>query len=44
MKKVIAVFAVAFLSVKWKGGTAPTLSAISGAVDIVAFYYNGTYY
>ena len=27
--------------VKWTGGTAPTWTSGSGAVDIVTFYYNG---
>jgi hypothetical protein len=31
-------------SVKWPGGTAPTLSTAVGAVDIVTFYYDGTNY
>ena len=31
-------------SVRWPGGTAPTLSAGANAVDIVTFYYNGTNY
>lgn len=31
-------------SVKWKGGTGPTLTSTASAVDIVAFYYDGTYY
>jgi len=31
-------------SVKWPGGTAPTLSTGSGNVDIVRFYYDGTNY
>lgn len=31
-------------TVKWAGGTAPTLSTASGSVDIVTFYYDGTNY
>jgi len=31
-------------TVKWPGGTAPTLSTAVGAVDIVSCYYNGTNY
>lgn len=31
-------------AVKWPGGTAPTLSTGAAAVDIIAFYYNGTNY
>lgn len=31
-------------SVEWVGGTAPTISTGSGAVDIITFYYNGTTY
>lgn len=31
-------------SFKWEGGTAPTLSATAGAVDIVTCFYNGTSY
>jgi len=31
-------------SVKWKGGTAPTLSATAGSIDIVAFYFDGANY
>lgn len=31
-------------SVKWPGGTAPTLSTGANAEDIVTFYYNGTDY
>ena len=31
-------------SVRWPGGTAPTLSTAANAVDIVTFYYNGTNY
>lgn len=31
-------------SVKWPGGTAPTLSAAANAEDIVTFYTNGTDY
>lgn len=29
-------------SVHWSGGTAPTLSTAAGAVDIIAFYWDGT--
>jgi hypothetical protein len=29
-------------SIKWAGGSAPTLSTGVGDVDIVTFYYNGT--
>ena len=31
-------------SVKWPGGTAPTLSTAAGAIDIVSFYFDGTNY
>jgi len=31
-------------SVKWAGGTAPTLSTGANAEDIITFYYNGTSY
>ena len=31
-------------SVKWVGGTEPTWSTDGGSVDIVSFYYDGTYY
>jgi hypothetical protein len=31
-------------SVKWPGGTAPTLTATGNAIDIVTFYFDGTYY
>ena len=31
-------------TVKWVGGSAPTLSTAAGAVDIVSFYYDGTNY
>lgn len=31
-------------AVEWPGGTAPTISTGSGAVDILTFYYNGTTY
>jgi len=31
-------------TIKWVGGSAPTLSAGSGAIDIITFYWNGTYY
>ena len=31
-------------AVKWPGGTAPTLSTGSAAVDLVAFYFDGTSY
>lgn len=31
-------------TVKWPGGTAPTLTTDASAVDIVSFYYNGTSY
>ena len=31
-------------SVKWSGGTAPTLSTTAGRTDIVSLYYNGTNY
>ena len=29
-------------SVKWPGGTAPTLTTAANAVDIITFYYDGT--
>lgn len=32
------------VSVKWSGGTAPTLSTAASAVDIVSFYFDGTSY
>lgn len=31
-------------TVKWPGGTAPTLSTAANSVDIVTFYYDGTNY
>lgn len=31
-------------SVKWSGGTAPTLSTAANSIDIVTFYYDGTNY
>ena len=31
-------------SVKWSGGTAPTLTATNGQTDLVALFYNGTNY
>lgn len=31
-------------SVKWAGGTAPTLTTTASAIDIVSFYYDGTDY
>ena len=31
-------------SVKWPGGTAPTLTTTANAIDIIAFYYDGTNY
>jgi len=31
-------------SVIWSGGTAPTLTTTSGFVDIVCFYFDGTYF
>jgi hypothetical protein len=31
-------------SVMWQGGTAPTLTAAPGAIDIINFYYDGTNY
>jgi|TARA_Y100000296_G_C5168178_1_gene255843 hypothetical protein len=31
-------------TVKWPGGTAPTLSTGNGEIDIVSFYYDGTNY
>ena len=31
-------------TVKWPGGTAPTLSTAGGSVDIVSFYYDGSSY
>lgn len=31
-------------TVKWPGGTAPTLSSAPNAIDIVSFYFNGTDY
>lgn len=29
-------------SVKWPGGTAPTLTTTGGAIDIISFYFDGT--
>lgn len=31
-------------SVKWQGGTVPTLSSVTGKVDIVSFFFDGTTY
>lgn len=31
-------------SVKWAGGTAPTLSTDPNSIDIISFYYDGTNY
>jgi hypothetical protein len=31
-------------SVKWSGGTAPTLTTTASKTDVMTFYYNGTYY
>ena len=31
-------------TVKWAGGTAPTLTTGAGTIDIVSFYYDGTNY
>jgi len=31
-------------TVKWAGGTAPTLSTAVGAIDIITFYWDGTNY
>ena len=31
-------------SVKWPGGTPPTLSTGGNKIDIVSFFYDGTYY
>ena len=31
-------------TVKWAGGTAPTLTTTASAVDIIAFYFDGTNY
>jgi hypothetical protein len=31
-------------SVKWSGGTAPTLTTTVGRSDIISFYFDGTYY
>ena len=31
-------------TVKWPGGTAPTLSTAGGSVDIISFYWDGTNY
>jgi len=31
-------------SVKWPNGTAPTISTTSGAMDLITFFYDGTYY
>ncbi len=32
------------VTVMWPGGTAPTLSTDGGSIDIISFYYDGTYY
>lgn len=37
-------YTVTWPTIKWKGGTAPTLSAGSGDIDIVTLYYDGTSY
>ena len=31
-------------SVEWEGGTAPTISAGSNAIDIISLYHDGTAY
>lgn len=31
-------------SVRWSGGTAPTLSTGAGAIDLIGFYWDGTNY
>lgn len=31
-------------SVKWAGGTAPVISTAAGAIDVIAFYFDGTTY
>lgn len=31
-------------TVKWAGGTAPTLTTAGNGVDIISFYYDGSYY
>lgn len=31
-------------SVKWAGGTAPTLTTTANAIDLIRFYYDGTNY
>ena len=31
-------------SVEWEGGTPPTISAGSNAIDVVSFYHDGTTY
>jgi len=31
-------------TVKWPGGTAPTLSTAAGAIDLISLYYDGTNY
>lgn len=31
-------------AVKWAGGTAPTLTTTASAMDIIAFYFDGTNY
>jgi len=31
-------------TVKWPGGTAPTLSTAAGAIDLIRFYFDGTNY
>jgi hypothetical protein len=31
-------------SVKWPNGTAPTISTTSDAMDLITFFYDGTYY
>lgn len=29
---------------KWQDATPPTLSTVAGAIDIIVFYFDGTYY
>ena len=31
-------------TVKWPGGTAPTLTTAANAIDIIGFYFDGTNY
>lgn len=37
-------YTITWPTIKWKGGTAPTISTGSGDIDIVTLYYDGTSY